>query len=184
MNGMSMPSKPPSPPVEHLTFHIFLLPPGVGSGLGGTELDSGERIQLFDVAGLQLASAIVLSGGSFAFSSSSTGPLPPGPGFTDDPTIPNLVMTYTGPTVTATSATGKIEISTVAFDISGSSVPNGYNFGAETTDVSLTGGKTQSVSYGFAPVAPVPEPATWVLLFTAFPAGLWIRRWGGSRIPA
>jgi hypothetical protein len=63
-------------------------------------------------------------------------------------------------------------------------LPPGYNFGAETTDVSVTGGRTQGVSYGFAPVVPVPEPATWVLLIAALPAGLWMRRRGGNGLPA
>jgi hypothetical protein len=176
MGGMSMPNPPVQPPIEYrFTYILQILPPPPGSGLFGTEFAPGDRVQLFDVLGLELASAATASGGPFTFDASGFGPLPAGP-FTDDPTIPNLVLTYTGAPLIATTASGPLVAGEFFFDTDGPKLAPGFNFAAETTDLRVSGGATPSISYGFAPATPTPEPAAWLLLLSALPAGLSFRR--------
>jgi hypothetical protein len=172
--GVGLPV-PPSPPIGNgwdYAMSAYLVPPSSGMG---TEITNGELIQLFDVQGLDIASAVTVSGGPFLFDFSNTGPLPPSLSFSDDPSIPNLVLTYSGPTLTALPGGEPVLIGDFGFNTFGFPLAPGFNFAAETS------GPAEGVSYGFAMITSVPEPATWVLVLTALPAAFWIRRGRGAR---
>jgi hypothetical protein len=156
--------------------HIYLLPPKADSGFTGTEFHLGHQIQLFDVAGLNFDSVTTISGGPFTFSSQNVGPLPPSSSFTDDPTIPNLDLTYTGPTLTALTGGEPIFVGTFSFTTSGFAVASQYNFAAQTADLLPNGDLVEGISYGVATFTLVPEPATWFMVLTSLPAVLWLRR--------
>jgi hypothetical protein len=179
MGGTAQPPPPPNPPIgppphRLYTMLLDLVPPPPPSGSAGTELDPGDRIELFDVHGLRSGSPATASGGPFAFDTSNTGPLPPSTSFTDDPSVPNLVLTYLGAPVIALPGGAPIEIGQFTFITDGfASVPS-FNFAAETSDLSLSGGTSEGVSYGVAPVTPIPEPASWILVLMAIPAALGI----------
>jgi hypothetical protein len=102
------------------------------------------------------------------------------PGFTDNPAIPDLVFTYTGP----------------AFDTSGGPFPSQVDFmglSAESTDslqgtgsfsavaVKNDGAQTGTTTYNVGQVgvpipSGVPEPATWAMFLIGFGAVGWTLR--------
>jgi hypothetical protein len=178
VGGKSQHSNPPGGIGDGFSSAIlYLLPPAPGSGTNGNEIESGDRIQLFDVKGLDITSAMTITGGPFTFSSALTGPLPASTSFTDDPTIPNLTLTYGGPTLTVATGAPQIEIGAFSYMTHGAPFEPGFNFAAETTELLSSGGTQNVVTYGFATFTLVPEPSSLLLLLVGLPGIVWI----GSR---
>jgi len=176
IDAMVVPLPPMNQDIDkwHMAPLLFSVP----SAPFGTEFSTGDRIQFYDVAGLDLTSALTISGGPYAFSSMNSGPLPPSSSFTDNPSIPNLVLTYEGPTLTVMPGDSPISIGDFTFNTIGFPLPSGFYFAAETQDRLATGGTSMTeVSYGFVSATSVPEPPAWVaVLLTALPATFWYRR--------
>src|SRR4051812_48352109 len=137
-----------------------------GSLDGDTGVVNGSKLVIYDFAGFaggfQVPNANIVA--STEFSSGFFAP-----GHTDDPTILNLVFTWTGPAFNASGGPFS------AVDFEGLSALS--TFGGTTTDgfASLgvknneaTGTLAYAAGSVMTPFAAVPEPATWGLMIVGF----------------
>ena len=148
---------------------------------------SGDRLIIYDFAGY-------IDGSIFTPSANLVGTVentsPSGvvtPGFTDDPSIPNLVFTYVGPDFRNTGgpfppldfdglgarSTFSVEAIDSFFTLTTKNNPDGVPGGSNSPLFTLGRGTVPS------PSPAVPEPASWALMIGGFAAaGLALRRRG------
>ena len=154
-----------------------------GGTLAPTEgVESGSKLVILDFAGYvdgSISSALASISTSIEMSSAALGYFP---GITDDPSIPNLVFTYTGASFQVSPApaggytpidfTGLSALTTlsgVTTDGFSAYTVNNSRGGVNGTDVYSTGSL-------LVPSA-VPEPATWAMMLIGFGvAGYSMRR--------
>jgi len=168
LNPTPAPIPHPDPEIDYI-IHEFL-------DVGYSMTLNYTALQFNDFQGIDFSTVKVTSSvGTFTPSLSSLGPLLASD-LPDNPSVPNLAFTDTsGVTITATPATGPIEIATFAFSTFGVPVPQFLYVAAETTNNST--GLTE-VSFGIATFTAVPEPSTMVLLLTSLPL---VVLWAGVR---
>jgi hypothetical protein len=127
-------------------------------------LKTGDYFTIYDFAGYVPGTNVQPAG--FTLSSAKSGPTPTGIAPVDNPSIPNVTWTYTGPTTTV----GQAILGTFAVDSTFGSTVDGV-FTAQThrevdgkTDSNITSAEVP------VPSAPgVPEPATLALMGIALP---------------
>ena len=138
--------------------------------LSGDEgLHNGSFLNIVDFAGFVPGSIMVHLGipPDFVLTTPGTGPGSIFPGFTDDPTIPDLVLTYDGPTMNP-SGVPLIEDFTVdstfgSFGMgSYSAQATKFVFGNPVAQTDANQGPVE------VPTGSVPEPATWALMLSGF----------------
>jgi hypothetical protein len=135
-------------------------------------LRSGDKLIIFDFAGYidgSISAPFANVATSVEFSSPSALVTP---GFTDDPTLANLVFTYTGPDFRNTGGPF------TPLDFSGLSARSRFNGLAEDAFYGLStknnpdgvpgGSNTKVFSLGSVTVPTVPEPATWAMMLGGF----------------
>jgi len=137
-------------------------------------LRPGDYFTIYNFDGFVAGSAV--SNGSvysndWSFSSANLGPTPDGVGPTDDPSIPNLTWTYTGPVINLDASLGSTGLGNFW---ALSQYPNTTNswFTASTGTVSgLTDNNITptTVPVPSAPPPGVPEPATLILAGLGLP---------------
>ena len=148
--------------------------------LGGDEgLRTGDRLVIFDFAGY-IANSIFTPTGAVAASVEFTSPTAlVAPGFTDDPTLVNLVFTYTGPNIRNTGGpfapldfNGLGARSTFGgrardafFTLTTKNNPDNFPGGSNTPVFTL--GSVTVPALGNNPDA-IPEPATWAMMLGGF----------------
>ena len=137
-----------------------------GTLAGDQGVIAGSKLVIFDFAGfsggllapVNVTASTELSSGFFA------------PGQTDDPLIPNLVFTYTGPNFNATGGPfADVDFSGLsALSIYNNVALDGFaavavknNDGAATLTMTTNAGSVQVPT-------PIPEPATWGLMILGF----------------
>lgn len=136
-------------------------------------LQSGAYFTIYDFAGYVQGSATVsataTSSSNWTITSSMSGQTPPYLNPTDNPNLPNLTFTYTGPTVT-----GQVTLGTFTAQSSYSAGTSGY-FTASNT-VASTGQPDSNITETTVPtgasasaVPGVPEPATLALAGLGLP---------------
>ena len=148
----------------------------------------GSRLVIVDFAGYVPGSALsTLANVTASTAATLPSPLLLMPGFTDDPTIPDLVFTYNGPDFqTSGGPFGSI----VNFSgLSALSTLGGMGQGSfSSMAVRNTGAfpGTNVFNEGIVAVpSAVPEPATWAMLMTGFLGlGLMLRKRGKNSAPA
>ncbi len=118
------------------------------------ELQSGDFLTIYDFADVKS----VTGPAGFTTSSQLTGLDAFGTSPTDDPTLPNVTFTYTGPTLTSnTTFTGGKVVSSSPF------LTQKYYTGETTLASGPNAGKPAG-NIGFVTVSAVPEPASLALL--------------------
>ena len=145
--------------------------------LSGDEgVTTGSQLVIFDFAGFVPGSIvspsplITISTPMTANFDVTTGGVQLNPMFTDDPTIPDLVFTYTGPDFNTTG--GPFAPTTVTITVLsslGGMTTDGFSSRAISNSGMGTTG-TDSFNNGAVGVAAalVPEPASWALLIAGF----------------
>lgn len=141
---------------------------------------TGDRFVIFDFAGLISGSAFSGSPTLVASSQNTTSGTIVTPGFNDDPNVPNLVFTYTGPDFRVSA--GPLE--PFNFPLIGARSIFGRAavdaFFTLTTKNNPAGERGQAIftlGQVSVPVGGVPEPATWAMMIGGFAlAGLASRR--------
>ena len=143
-----------------------------GNFSNGEGVRSGDKLVIFDFKGLAAGSLLTPSpsvvGTVENFSGLSSY------GFTDDPTIANLVFTYTGPTMDLSNQSfgGLSALSTLRLP-----VLDGFSAITTATSGFATGTGVASQGGLGVPGGTVPEPASWALMLSGFGmAGAAIRR--------
>ena len=132
------------------------------------KLQSGDYFTIYDFAGL-VPGTVVTPDGNWTVSVQKTGQIPPLLKPTDDANIPNLVFTYTGPTIPAGQLGLGNFMATSTFD-----KHNEVSFTAQTHR-SSDGLKDSNITTTDAPTGsdvtppPVPEPATLLLAGLGLP---------------
>lgn len=134
---------------------------------------SGDRLVIFDFAGF-IPGSILTPGPTVTGTAELLSPTAiVTPGFTDDPTLFNLVFTYTGPDFRNTGGPF------TPFDFNGLSARSTFNLLAQDAFFTLTtknnpdgvpgGSNTPIVSLGQVTVpTAIPEPATWAMMLGGF----------------
>jgi hypothetical protein len=127
-------------------------------------LKTGDYFTIYDFAGYVPGTNLQPAG--FTFSSAKLGPTPAGIAPTDNPSIPNVTWTYTGPT----TAVGQASLGNFSVDSTfGSSVDGVFT---SQTHRQVDGKTDSNITSAEVPVpsAPgVPEPASLVLLGIGLP---------------
>lgn len=144
---------------------------------------SGDRLIIYDFAGY-------IDGSIFTPSANLVGTVentsPSGivtPGFTDDPTIPNLVFTYVGPDFRNTGG----PFAPLDFDglgarstFNGEAIDSFFTLTTKNNPDGVPGGSNTAIftlGRGTVPSPAVPEPSSWALMIGGFGvAGLALRR--------
>jgi hypothetical protein len=129
---------------------------------------AGDKLVIIDFAGY-VAGSVGTSLPNVTASTSLT--LPAGmllnPGFTDNPNIPDLVFTYTGPDFQTTGGPypAQVDFSGLYADSIYKSYTTG-SFSAEAVknDGPLAGTDAYNVGQVAVPTSPVPEPAAWAMM--------------------
>ena len=137
-----------------------------------TMLKAGDYFTIYDFAGYQTGSAV--SPSIWSFSTATTGPVPPGTLPSDNPALPNLTWTYTGPTITTgASDLGPFSaLSTYEASTDGPFTARTHRTSDGLPDANIT---TTTVP---VPVGPqVPEPGTLLLAAFGLPLVGFARRW-------
>jgi hypothetical protein len=144
---------------------------------GDQGLVPGSEFVIFDFAGyvpgsvFSTAPNIVASVQNMANFNTNAGGVEMDPLFTDDPTIPDLVFTYTGPPFHTTGGPYSAIIFTGlgALSTSGNTTLDGFSSRAISNDGIGTSGQPSFNDGAVAvPFAGVPEPASWALLILGF----------------
>jgi hypothetical protein len=178
---------------------------GVTPGVGGTftftyqgtlsgdaGLTPGDRLVIFDFVGYVPGSIVSPFANLAATTENVSSGLTAVPGQVDDPTVANLVFTYTGPLFQTTGGPY------LPIDFNGLSARSIFNgLGADTFAAVTTrnnpdgvpgGTGTPIFDQGFITVpAAIPEPATWGMMILGFGmigAGLRLRRRQGNAFGA
>ncbi|HEV2567269.1 PEPxxWA-CTERM sorting domain-containing protein [Sphingomonas sp.] len=142
-------------------------------------LRTGDRLVIFDFAGYIAGSVFAPSPGVTASIEFTSPTALVTPGFTDDPTLVNLVFTYTGPNIRNTGGpfvpldfNGLGARSTLGgrardafFTLTTKNNPDGFPGGSNTPVYTL--GSVTVPALGNNPDA-IPEPATWAMLLGGF----------------
>lgn len=127
------------------------------------------------VAGSAAASGSLYSG-DWAFSTTNSGPTPANVQPDDDPSIPNLTWTYTGPEINITDPVGLGNfMATSLYPTTTDSwftAHTGTTWGADDNNITPT-----KVPVPSAPPPGVPEPATLLLAGLGLPLAAGFRRW-------
>lgn len=154
-----------------------------GGTLAPTEgVKSGSQLVIYDFVGYVAGSIASLS----SLISASVALTSPGlllaPGVTDDPSLFNLIFTYTGPNFQTTPAPIGSPYAPIAFggltarSIFGSVGLDGFST-LTVKNTGLAGVGTDVFSAGFVGVPTIPEPATWMMMILGIGAiGLGMRR--------
>lgn len=143
--------------------------------LGGDEgVRSGDRLIIFDFAGYIAGSISADGNTNVATSVENTSSAFVTPGFNDDPNIPNLVFTYTGPEFHNTGG----PFSPVDFNnlsarstFSGRAVDAFFTLTTKNNPDGVPGGSNTAVftlGQVAVPASAVPEPATWAMMLGGF----------------
>lgn len=133
----------------------------------GTErIESGDFVTIYDIAGFVSAAA---GAPDFTVSIQNSGVNAFGTAPTDNPALPNVTFTYTGPTVSVDTTFAPFSI------VSSLSLQGGGLFTSETTRNSGGPAGTPIGAIGFT-VVPVPEPATGLTILSIGGLGLTLLR--------
>jgi hypothetical protein len=133
---------------------------------------AGDKLVIIDFAGY-VAGSVGTTLPNVTASTSAT--LPAGmlldPGFTDNPSIPDLVFTYTGPDYRTSG--GPYPTQTDFAGLYADSIYNAFTTGSfSAVAVKNNGVETGSTTYNVGevavPTSPVPEPAAWVMMLLGF----------------
>ena len=129
-------------------------------------LQSGNFFTIYDFAGF--VSGTNFQPANWVFSSANVGVTPPRVTPTDNPNIPNLTFTYTGPNV----GPGPVDLGLFGADSTFSKATLG-NFAAETVKADNMG----QVEVSARPAGVIPEPSSLVLLLPGLvPLGVLLRK--------
>jgi hypothetical protein len=125
-------------------------------------VQTGSKLVIFDFAGY-VDGSITTAGAPGVTASIENFSGLPSIGFTDDPSIPNLVFTYDGPTLDVGGAQfsgfgAESIFSAVTLD----------GFSAITVKVGGEAQGTLIASQGGVGVPAIPEPATWAMMIGGF----------------
>jgi len=147
----------------------------------------GDQLVIIDFAGYVSGSAAAFPNITTSVSNTLPAGLTLGGGLTDNPTLPDLVFTYTGPDFQTTggpfppgfSFTGLTALSTIGTTVNGGFAVSGVTNNGANAGVGFTDSGRVDVPLASA----VPEPATWAMLMTGFLGlGLMLRR-KGRKVP-
>jgi len=135
-----------------------------------TLMKTGDFFTIYDFNGLVPGSATSLNP-NFAFSSSLTGNTPARVLPNDDPSVPNLTWTYTGPNLTGQQGLGNFSaVSIYDYSIDGNFTASSARTFDGKINVNITDTSVPT------PAPPIPEPATIALVGMGIPL-LGLRRW-------
>lgn len=135
-----------------------------GSGLPSQRLENGNFLTLYDIAGLNSVTINPAYLSLFTVSQQMVGITPVGTGPTDNPALPNVTLTYIGPTTTIDqSFTAALTVNSAFTTVN----PLGQYTGQTTKNVGASAG-TPVGAIGFVAVpgvdATTPEPGSLALL--------------------
>lgn len=142
---------------------------------------TGDQLVIVDFAGYIAGSISAFPNITTAVSNTLPSGLTLGGGLTDNPTIPDLVFTYTGPDFQTTGGpfppgfdfTGLTALSSIGTTVNGGFAVSGVTNNGANAGVAFTDSGRVQVPLASA----VPEPATWAMLMTGFLGlGLMLRR--------
>lgn len=149
---------------------------------GGSQLRAGDYFTIYDFAGYQADSAVYspapdlgLSPHDWTVSVNNTGLTPDRLIPEDNPGLPNLTWTYSGPTI----PTGQTGLGNFwAISIYGETTEGPFTARTHRTsdgkwDSNITDTR---IPVPTPPAPPVPEPSTWLLASLALPWAWWRRR--------
>ena len=134
-----------------------------------TQIKSGDYFTIYDFAGYVPGGDHAPAG--WAFTSANIGTTPPWIAPNDNPTLPNLTWTYSGPTKTGQDGLGNF------WAVSEYGTSTTSDFAAHShSQINGSGNSNITTTTVPVPVPPVPEPGTLVLAGLGLPFVGFLRR--------